>query len=126
MKKTKRPLWKDIGLMSAIALTGGMVLCGIIGVLVSRQIVSEQIGASAAIILTELLLLTCACAAARKQGKNRLLITMLVAVICAAVRLTAGGGYHYEQSIEPVGCLITVGVGVCAGLLSMQKKQRRR
>lgn len=126
MKRTKRLLWKDIGLLSVIAIAGGILFCGIIGVLISRQIVSEQIGASAAIILTELLLLICACVAARKQSKNRLLVAMLVALICVAVRLVAGGGYHYEQSIKPVGCLITMGAGVCAGLLSMQKKQRRR
>ena len=117
---------KSIIVPQIIMTAGGLLLCGLIGLLVSKQVVPAGMSATAIVVLIETLVLACVYTVARKQTKKRLPIALLIAAIYISIRLLTGTIFFSAEKLQVFGCLVTLGTGIVAGILSGMKKQRRR
>lgn len=125
MKKDTTIL-KSIIVPQIFMTAGGLLLCGLIGLLVSKQVVPAGMSATAIMVLIETLVLACVYTVARKQTKKRLPIALLVSAIYISIRLLVGTIFFSGEKLQVFGCLVTLGTGIVAGILSGMKKQRRR
>lgn len=125
MKQTKLNV-KSIGTALLVMILGSFAFCALIGILVAKQIVPENVGWLLSLGLTELLVLLVGYWTARKVPQKRLPVTLLLAGLFIAVRLLLGMAAFTGEGIRMSGCLVTLAAAVAAGLMSSTKKQRRR
>lgn len=114
-------------IVSLLVMTaGGLLLCGLVGLLVSNQVVPVNMSPVIIIALHEALILVCAYTAARRQTKKRLPVAVMIATAYMCIQLLTGTVFFSTEKIQLIGCLVTLGTGIVAGILSGMKKQRRR
>lgn len=117
---------KTIGTALIIMILGSFAFCALIGVLVEKQAMPENMGWLLALGLTELLVLLVTYWAARRVPQRRLPMTVLLAGLFLGIRLLLGVAAFPGEGIQAARCLLTLGVAVAAGLMASTKKQRRR
>lgn len=117
---------KELGFSTLVMVLGALALSGLVGMLAGKQILPEKIGPALSIILTELLVLVVCYGSVRKLPQSRLPAALLMVTPFLLLRVLAGLFVMEGEGIDPIRCLLTVGVAVASGLLASRKKQRRR
>ena len=109
-----------------IMLLGAAGICMVVGGLVSGQIMPEVLGRTACWILVEITVLCVCYFAVRKLPKGRLVGALVLALAFCLLRVLLGAVLFSGEKMLLHGCLVTLGMGIVAGLMSGMKKQRRR
>ena len=127
MKKNhKNSLTKDVGIALAVMMIGTLVSSALPGFLTGKEIIPEAMATMAGNTLSEGLVFAICYWIARKLTKNRLLIATIMAGVFALFRLLVGTIVFPEAKLRLLHCVLTVLIGVAAGLMAGMKKQRRR
>ena len=125
MKKTKQMKNQNELIALLIMGIGALMICFLIGALVSKEIVPENYGSVAVAVLTDLMVMIVCSAAVKKRTQQRFLAALLMVFAFCVFRILIGfmiGG----EKIRLVHCLITIAAGAVGGVLGNTKKKRRR
>lgn len=126
MKKNKQLVGKHTVVAFGLMVFGVLCVCVLAGMLISKEIVPEEMGPVISAAMSELVVLLLCCITARTMPQSRLPAAMILAGGFAAFRLLAGTILFPEAELRLIGCLVTLVMGVAAGLMASTKKQRRR
>ena len=113
--------------VSVIVLAAGLLLlCGLLGLLIIREVITPELGRTAATILALVLVFGVCWYLARSAPKQRLAVSVLAAGSAVLTGLVCKSLAFSQCLTNWRAVLIVLAASVGAGLLASGKKQRRR
>ena len=126
MKKTDQLNYKNELSALLVMCLSALLVCFLIGALVSNEVLPESFGTVAASVAVDVVVLIVCYVTSKKKTQQRFLTAVILAAIFCGIRLLVGMIFNTDTITRLLPCLITIAAGAVGGIWANTKKKRRR